>query len=152
MDYSFLIGFHDRSKISSDDDDPIKRKKLSVFSPVSSDLKDLKNTNPKTLNDLSDLPQVEYYHKSNFFYTEDGGGIVATGPNNENLEYVYYFGIIDCLTNYSIIKKLETFWRSLNHDRRTISAVPPREYGERFLRFVQNSINENHAGEEKKKV
>lgn len=152
MDYSFLIGFHDRSKISSDDDDPIKRKKLSVFSPVSSNLKDLKNTNPKTLNDLSDLPQVEYYHKSNFFYTEDGGGIVATGPNNENLEYVYYFGIIDCLTNYSIIKKLETFWRSLNHDRRTISAVPPREYGERFLRFVQNSINENHAGEEKKKV
>jgi 1-phosphatidylinositol-4-phosphate 5-kinase len=147
MDYSFLIGFHDLGKVQ--DEDTLKRKKLSVFSPPSSNLQDLQKTNPRLLSHLNDLPLVEY-DKTNFFYTDEGG-IQATGRHDEPLQVVYYFGIIDCLTNYSIIKRLETFWRSLNNDRKTISAVPPKEYGARFLTFVQHSINENTAGEEKKK-
>lgn len=145
MDYSFLIGFHDLSKVQ--DDGTVKRKKLSVFSPVSSNLSDLKNTNPKLLRDLKDLPQIDYHH-TNVFYIDEGG-INATSTLDEPLDQVYYFGIIDCLTNYSLKKRLETVWRSLSNDRRTISALPPSEYGRRFIAFVEDSINENTAGEDK---
>lgn len=53
---------------------------------------------------------------------------------------IYYIGVIDCLTNYSTLKRLETFFRSLKHKREHISAVPPTEYGERFLKFVFEGI------------
>lgn len=148
MDYSFLVGFHDLRKVT-DDDEALKRKKLSVFCPVSSSWTDLKKTNPKLLNGLKDLSMTEY-GRANFFYADEGG-ITATGEDDEVLPFVYYFGIIDCLTNYSVLKRMETFWRSLNHDRKTISAVPPKEYGSRFLSFVGRSVNENTAGEERKK-
>lgn len=49
-------------------------------------------------------------------------------------------GVIDCLTNYSTFKKLETFFRSLKHKRESISAVPPEEYGSRFLKFISKAI------------
>ncbi|ONH70152.1 hypothetical protein BON22_0290 [Cyberlindnera fabianii] len=148
MDYSFLIGIHDLTKDA--DDDILKRKKLSVFSPISSNMHDLQNTNPKLLNHLKDMPAIEY-HNGNCFYAEEGG-ISSTGPHNEPEQFVYYLGIIDCLTKYSFIKRMETFWRTLRHDRKTVSAVPPPEYGQRFLNFIQNSVNENTAGEIKKKA
>lgn len=141
MDYSFLIGFHDLS--NENHDETVRRKKLSVFSPISSNLEDLKNTNPKLLSGLNDLPNAEHTKRSSNIFYSDEGGVVSTGDNNTPLDEVYYFGIIDCLTNYSLKKKLETIWRTLGHERSTVSAVPPKEYGERFLKFLEDSINEN---------
>jgi 1-phosphatidylinositol-4-phosphate 5-kinase len=138
MDYSFLIGYHDVTVGNVDVD--VMRRKLSVFSPPSSKIEDLKSTNPTSL-DRDILPSTNATSK-NYFYTDEGG-IYATGPSNEPLKQIYYFGIIDCLTNYSIIKRLETFWKSLTNDRKIISALPPNEYGARFLRFIEDSINEN---------
>lgn len=68
------------------------------------------------------------------------GGIRAIDINDEEMDIVYYIGIIDCLTNYSTFKKLETFFRSLKYKRETISAVPPNEYGDRFLKFIFDHI------------
>lgn len=157
MDYSFLIGIHDLTKFEKEDD-IIKNKKLSVFSPISSSIKDLKSTNLKTLDNFNDLQRSNNTNNNSdsgnkysmpavrpgsYFHSDDGG-VISTDLNNENLDHVYYLGIIDCLTHYSIVKRLETFWRSLSHDRKKISAVPPKEYGERFLLFIENSINENN--------
>lgn len=138
MDYSFLIGFHDLK--TGNKEDLLHQKKLSIFSPASSNLEDLRKTNPKLLNRYNDLPSVDFKN-GNLFYS-NSGGVVATDSNDQDDDYIYYFGIIDCLTNYSIIKKLETFWRTLGHDRKVISAVPPKEYGDRFLKFISNSVNE----------
>ncbi|KAH3685046.1 hypothetical protein WICPIJ_003983 [Wickerhamomyces pijperi] len=135
MDYSFLIGLHDSS--TGNNDETVRQKKLSVFSPASSNLQDLKNTSPKLLTGLGDLPNLEDSRRTgNIFYTNNGG-IESQTTNGVPLDQVYYFGIIDCLTNYSCKKKLETVWRSIGNERSKISALPPKEYGERFLRSIR---------------
>ncbi len=35
-----------------------------------------------------------------------------------------------------MIKKIEHFWKGLSNDRTQISALPPQEYGNRFLNFI----------------
>lgn len=35
-----------------------------------------------------------------------------------------------------MIKKIEHFWKGLSSDRSQISALPPHEYGERFIKFM----------------
>ncbi len=39
---------------------------------------------------------------------------------------------------YGIIKKIEHFWKGLSSDRSQISALPPHEYGERFINFISS--------------
>lgn len=53
---------------------------------------------------------------------------------------IYYLGVIDCLTNYSLVKKLETFLKGLHYSREKLSAVPPVEYGERFFKFIASIV------------
>lgn len=36
-----------------------------------------------------------------------------------------------------MIKKIEHFWKGLSSDRTQISALPPEEYGERFIKFME---------------
>lgn len=80
------------------------------------------------------------------------GGIRAVDSNGEELEMIYYIGIIDCLTNYNTLKKLETFFRTLRYKRESISAIPPYEYGSRFLKFItQNIISEGDVTPSKKR-
>jgi len=57
---------------------------------------------------------------------------------------IYYLGIIDILQLYTIRKKVEMFFKSciLNKDKNGISAVPPNEYSERFIRAIHNLIQE----------
>lgn len=69
------------------------------------------------------------------------GGIRGSDENNEDIEIIYYVGIIDCLTNYSILKKLETFWRGLRHDLKIVSAIPPNDYAKRFYEFIDESVD-----------
>lgn len=38
---------------------------------------------------------------------------------------------------YGVIKKIEHFWKGLSHDRTQISALPPEQYGDRFLSFME---------------
>lgn len=56
-----------------------------------------------------------------------------------NDQMIYYVGIIDCLTNYSFVKKLETLVRSINHKTMNISAIPPDTYALRFYKFIESS-------------
>ncbi|CDK27628.1 unnamed protein product [Kuraishia capsulata CBS 1993] len=72
---------------------------------------------------------------------EEEGGIVATNEQDEHEPFVYYVGIIDCLTHYSWIKRLETIFRSIGHKKDTISAIPPIDYGERFLAFITDGVS-----------
>jgi 1-phosphatidylinositol-4-phosphate 5-kinase len=127
MDYSLLLGI--RCLNRREEDEIIEETRR--FSPIVH----------------QDVPGA---HKNTIFDTD--GGIRAVGTEGEVMDIVYYFGIIDCLTNYSTFKKLETFFRSLRHKRETISAIPPHEYGERFLKFILDHIEtpgENLSGKKK---
>jgi hypothetical protein len=56
-------------------------------------------------------------------------------------KYIYYIGIIDTLTNYGLLKKSEYISKKLFQDS-TISCIPPKEYKERFVNFIDNAIEE----------
>lgn len=55
-------------------------------------------------------------------------------------QYLYFIGVIDVLTLYTTKKKLENLVKSpfLGSD---ISCVPPKQYAERFLNYLQNVIH-----------
>ena len=50
------------------------------------------------------------------FY-QDEGGLQATDEGNEEMDVIYYLGIIDILTPYGGVKKAEHFWKGLKADR-----------------------------------
>lgn len=102
---------------------------------------ELIKTNPRDIDRENDLPTNVFPGRSKYVFYGHDGGIRATNENNEPLGEIYYLGIIDCLTNYGVKKKVETFWRSMSHSRRTISAVPAEEYGNRFVKFVKDGTN-----------
>lgn len=133
MDYSLLLGIHDvRNKSTS------THNKLTIFDPKSNDKKELIKTNPRDVNE-NDLPTDVFPGRTKLVFYGHDGGIRSTNELNEPLSEIYYLGVIDFLTNYSFRKRLETFWRSLSHNRSTISALPAHEYGDRFLQFIKNS-------------
>lgn len=136
MDYSLLLGVHDVKQGNNSN-----LEKLSVFDPKSNDKSELIKTNPRDIDRENDLPSNVFPGRSKYIFYGHDGGIRATDENNEPLQEIYYLGVIDCLTNYSLKKKLETVWRSLSHSRSTISAIPANEYGDRFLKFIKDGIS-----------
>lgn len=137
MDYSLLLGVHDVKKGNSE---TVAR--LSVFDPKSNLKAEVFKTNPRDIDRGVDLPSDVFPGRSKYIFYGHNGGIRATNENNEPISEIYYLGIIDCLTNYSLKKRLETAWRSISHSRSTISAVPAHEYGDRFLKFIKDGISE----------
>ena len=99
MDYSLLLGIHD-----------VKREILLIlktiisFEPKSFDKRALINTNPRDLDRQQDLPNDVFPGRSKYVFYGHDGGIRATSEENIPTSEIYYLGIIDCLTNYSLKK------------------------------------------------
>jgi hypothetical protein len=53
---------------------------------------------------------------------------------------IYFVGIIDILTLYDRIKSTEHNLKSIIHDSKKISAVPPLGYKERFCSFIESCL------------
>jgi hypothetical protein len=68
-----------------------------------------------------------------FFETHDGGMLSACG------NYIYFLGIIDILTNYGAKKKMEYGSKRVFFGK-TISCIPPHEYGTRFYNFMKDEV------------
>ncbi|OTA88390.1 hypothetical protein M434DRAFT_47115, partial [Hypoxylon sp. CO27-5] len=163
MDYSLLIGIHDLRKGNEEN---LRDKTLQVFNPGGDSPSDegfdpssvlmrtpSKLENARKARELrqmikaerpvpvgqtsSKMPEelAEGHSRGGLFYSDDGG-LRATHEDNTPGEEVYYLGVIDCLTHYGVIKKIEHFWKGLSHDRSQISALPPDEYGDRFIKFM----------------
>ncbi|CAL9731320.1 phosphatidylinositol 4-phosphate 5-kinase Mss4p [Monosporozyma unispora] len=121
MDYSLLLGIHDTTKmIPMGDNDEINNNEQD-------------DNNEKT----NQIGNSIFNH----YFKQDDGGIRSSDQFDQDGEIIYFIGIIDCLTNYSLLKKCETFWRSLSHDTKLVSAIPPRDYGNRFYKFIEDSID-----------
>ena len=50
------------------------------------------------------------------FY-QDEGGFGATDGHNSPLKEIYYIGIIDIFTKYTVAKKIEHFFKSIGNDK-----------------------------------
>ena len=59
---------------------------------------------------------------------------------SSNFAEIYHIGIIDYLQEWTGSKKMERCWKGLRTDPKTISAVPPVDYANRFDDFMQNHV------------
>ncbi|KAL1900502.1 Phosphatidylinositol-4-phosphate 5-kinase [Sporothrix stenoceras] len=162
MDYSLLVGTHD---LRRGNDENLRGKILQVFEPrgdnqnadgpgaaqsvlmrtpsklehqrKTRELRQmLKSERPIPIGQSSNkMPDELDDNKQSIFYKDDGG-FQATHQDNTPAEEIYYLGVIDCLTHYGIVKKIEHFWKGLSNDATQISALPPQQYGDRFLKFM----------------
>lgn len=63
------------------------------------------------------LPEEDTGERQHFIFYQDEGGLRATDEANENMDTIYYLGVIDILTPYNFLKKCEHFWKGLSADR-----------------------------------
>ena len=68
-----------------------------------------------------------------FFESIDGGVL------SKDRKRIYFVGIIDTLTYYGAKKQLEYNFKHIVYGR-TISCVPPKQYGERFFNYASTMI------------
>ncbi|OAL34042.1 hypothetical protein AYO20_06690 [Fonsecaea nubica] len=162
MDYSLLVGMHDLEKGNEEN---LRETTLQVFQPGGENNEDdysssvlirtpsrlenarkarelrmtLKREKPVPMGMVSAKMPSEMAsgdeRRDRIFYSDDGG-IRATHEDGRGGELIYYLGIIDCLTHYGMIKRIEHYWKGLSAPRGQISAIPPQAYGERFINFI----------------
>jgi hypothetical protein len=81
-------------------------------------------------------------------WKHDMGGLKAIGEDEALEDENYYFGIIDILQEYNMKKKVEHAYKSRlmelkGKNPKDISAVNAKDYGERFVNFMQSEVIED---------
>ncbi|PSN62558.1 SAICAR synthase-like protein [Corynespora cassiicola Philippines] len=172
MDYSLLIGIHDLEKGNEEN---LRDKTLQVFQPggeaeepqpnqlmrtpsklesarKAKELRQMIKTQKPVPMDqtTSKMPDELQDPKRNFYFYSDDGGFRATHEDNTPGEEIYYLGIIDCLTHYSFIKRMEHFFKGLANTESQISAIPPERYGDRFVKFISGVTKTKEAADREK--
>ncbi|KAF9290047.1 Phosphatidylinositol-4-phosphate 5-kinase [Linnemannia elongata] len=159
MDYSLLIGIHDLERGNKDN---IRDNTLKVFHPdttkqlvrepsrrdkreskVNALRMAVKVSDPQALGP-STLPSDSFSERRHCIFYADDGGLLSTNEQNVRGEDLYYLGIIDILTPYNYVKKIEHYWKAMSQDKHAISSVNPIEYASRFLSFMIHAIKVNH--------
>jgi len=75
--------------------------------------------------ELSDVP----------LHWSDMGGFLSSDKKS-----LYFVGIIDILTPYDSVKKLEHAFKAIRYNSRGVSCCPPNYYAERFNEFLRRSV------------
>ncbi|EDQ99005.1 phosphatidylinositol phosphate kinase PIPK5 [Laccaria bicolor S238N-H82] len=135
MDYSLLVGIHNMQRGNRDN---VRRNTLKVFSPdlpnslgrsktTSGGHKSpeaiamrraMRSSDPKRLGKHTiRLPEEDIGDRLQLIFYQDEAGLRATDEGNEGLDVIYYLGVIDILTPYSLVKRAEHLWKGLKADR-----------------------------------
>jgi 1-phosphatidylinositol-4-phosphate 5-kinase len=77
----------------------------------------MRESDPRRLCEGVSLPEEDTGDRQHFVFYQDDGGMRATDEGNEPLQTIYYLGVIDILTPYNTLKKLEHIWKGLKNDR-----------------------------------
>ena len=133
-DYSLLLGIHNINK---------EKNANSISGMEGSNNVDTSNNCTANLNNddnssvsiLSNSSANERFKKlENIIDFDDGGIISETG------EEIYFLGIIDILTKYNLMKKVEHFSKLVRYCSNEMSCVPPDQYRDRFVHFMNGVI------------
>ena len=78
----------------------------------------MRSSDPKRLGkNTIRLPEEDIGDRLQLIFYQDEGGLRATDEANEGLDTIYYLGVIDILTPYSLVKRAEHLWKGLKADR-----------------------------------
>lgn len=78
----------------------------------------MRSSDPKRLGKKTiRLPDEVASDGHEFIFYQNEGGLRATDDTNDSMATIYYLGVIDILTPYSVIKKVEHFWKGMRADR-----------------------------------
>lgn len=157
MDYSLLVGIHhsergnsNQAKLdlvmvepSTSSPDITRFKKCPIVSAEqalngtigAANFNTLATIGTNTITTAAAVASKE--RRKSIFYAEEGG---IKGINEEGNEEIYFLGIIDILTPWSLSKKLESAFKSIKFDKKEFSAIHPKDYGSRFCRFAIDHI------------
>ncbi|KAI9837803.1 MAG: hypothetical protein M1819_006737 [Sarea resinae] len=173
MDYSLLVGIHDLTKGNEEN---LRDKTLQIFQPGGDRLEEpqqnmllrtpsklenarkarelrqiIKREKPVPMDQSSSkMPDEMLEERKYFYFYSDDGGFRATHEDDRPGQEIYYLGIIDCLTNYGVVKKSEHFLKGLSHNKSQISPIPPEGYGDRFIKFITGITKTKEEAEREK--
>lgn len=123
MDYSLLIGIHNKTSVKNATD------AVDGSEPSTS----IQNSKGRIVRLKGDkLLDADYYKQ----YDQ----ISFPAQNQRGDDLLLFLGIIDILQNYRLLKKLEHTWKSVLHDGDTISVHNPTFYAQRFITFLRTHV------------
>ena len=134
-DYSLLLGIHnvkegeklDFLKFSSIKVNEDKKDETSVYSLFSYTYE------TQSKNSSSPTEPINKRNKfKNLFDFEDFGIL------SKNRKKIYFFGIIDILTEFNLKKNFEYIFKRIIYCSNEMSCVPPLYYKERFFEYLNN--------------
>ncbi|KDQ52122.1 hypothetical protein JAAARDRAFT_198538 [Jaapia argillacea MUCL 33604] len=104
-------------------DIPQLRRKLTQLKSLSPEViaigRAMRESDPKChgTSPTDTLPEVDPHDRQQLIFYQDEGGLRATDEVNDLTDTIYHLGIIDILTPYGSLKKIEHFWQGLKDDR-----------------------------------
>lgn len=71
---------------------------------------------------------------------ESGGGVkFYQCLKSDDNDCIYYIGVIDCLTGYTVMKRAETLMRRIGRQK-NFSCINAHDYGDRFIKFMESHV------------
>ena len=153
MDYSLLLAIHYISRGNSEN---IRDKTFSVFEPKTDSLQEsneqrrtlrvtamrkaIAESDPVSFSQNASTVYSNFPERDDFYFYCDEGGFRGTDSENHDLDELYFLGVIDILTPYNFVKKIEHTFKSIGSDEKKISAVPPKFYAQRFMDFMSEKV------------
>ena len=106
---------------------PILKRKKTVKGPLSPEIiatrRVVRESDPQTLDITVALQTGDLGERQHFIFYQDEGGLRATDEANGDLDTIYYLGIIDILTPYNTVKRMENVWKGMRADRVRVRVV-----------------------------
>ncbi len=136
-DYSLLLGIHcvkdieiiNISKTTTTfKTTDYKREDLSLFTGYSLDSIFTGNIDTESNSENSAVDRI---NKLKTLYDFEDGGILS-----DNRKRIYYFGIIDILTEFNNLKELEYQYKRIRYCSEQMSCIPPEYYKQRFYNYL----------------
>ncbi|XP_049850261.1 phosphatidylinositol 4-phosphate 5-kinase type-1 beta-like isoform X3 [Schistocerca gregaria] len=142
MDYSLLVGIHYvKEEVQQQQSGASKDNKARPQNKERTDTKS--GVSYKKETKTYDIQGGRKSAVDEYVYSVDRmlelGGFMGINPKNSKRE-IYFFGIIDCLTSFSIKKKTAYLFKSILWDKSTLSTVNATYYGHRFITFMTKNL------------
>ena len=98
-------------------------------------------------NTSSEKSAVDRINNLKAIYDFEDGGILS-----DDRKRIYYFGIIDILTEFNNVKKMEYLYKRFRYCSDNMSCIPPIQYKDRFYNYIELVFVEKINEEKKQEI